>query len=113
MVTSPTTVFPVIEEKAHVAAIAREQSNRRRRITPEAGRAIEKLGHAIDYLVDEYIHEGGTFTRNDAPLQAVEMLMAINRKIYFACSPMPTLGERWHVWLHGFMDSNKIKTLKP
>jgi hypothetical protein len=34
-------------------------------------------------------------------LQAVQMLMAINREIYLACPEVPTLGERWHAWLHG------------
>jgi hypothetical protein len=101
MATSPTTLFPTIEEKAPVAALARARSNHRRRITPEAGRAMERLGHAIDYLVDEYIHEGGEFRSNDAKLQAVEMLMAINREIYLACPELPTLGERCHAWLHG------------
>ncbi|MGP8253770.1 MAG: hypothetical protein ACLQHF_17210 [Terracidiphilus sp.] len=75
------------------------QTNRRRRIGTGAGHALEKLGHAIDYLTDEYIHEGGTFNRNDAKLQAVEMLMAINREIYFACPEVPTVGDRWRAWL--------------
>jgi hypothetical protein len=70
-------------------------------MSPQAGHALEKLGHAIEYLTDEYIHEGGTFNRRDAKLQAVEMLMAINRDIYAACPEVPTLGERWHAWLHG------------
>jgi hypothetical protein len=100
MVTSPTTVFPAIPG-APATTFARVQTNRPRRISPEAGHALEKLGHAIEYLTDEYIHEGGTFNSNDAQLQAVEMLMAINREIYFACPEVPTMGERWQAWIHG------------
>jgi hypothetical protein len=100
MATSPTSVFPGIHS-APVSARAQAGSNRRRYIGPQAGHALEKLGHAIDYLADEYIHEGGTFNRSDAKLQAVQMLMAVNREIYLACPEVPTLGERWHAWLHG------------
>jgi hypothetical protein len=92
--------FPAIEGRP-VTTLARARTDRRRRISMQAGQALEKLGHAIDYLTDEYIYEGGTFNRSDAKLQAVEMLMAINREIYFACPEVPTLGDRWYAWLHG------------
>jgi len=100
MVRSPTAAFLAFQS-APVTAFALERTNRRRRITPEAGHALEKLGHAIDYLTDEYIHNGGTFHSGDAELQAVEMLMAINHKVYFACPEVPTLGEQLHAWLSG------------
>lgn len=100
MVTS-TTVFPAIH-RAPVRTVAQVRTNRPRRISAEAGHALEKLGHAIEYLTDEYIHEGGTFNGSDAQLQAVEMLMAINREIYSACPEVPTMGDRWHAWLHGY-----------
>lgn len=100
MAISVTTEIPVAES-APVKTLAGVRTNRRRSISPEAGHALEKLGHAIDYLTDEYVHEGGTFSRSDAKLQAVELLMAINREIYFACPEAPTLGDRWRAWLHG------------
>jgi len=101
MVTSPATVFHPVE-RARVSTFAQIRTSRRRRISSEAGHAIEKLGHAIDYLADQYIHEGGIFNRHDPELQAVEMLMTINREIYFACPEVPSLGDRWHAWLRGF-----------
>ena len=39
-------------------------------------------------------------TAHDARLEAVQLLMGINRKIYFSCPPVPTLGERWRALLH-------------
>jgi hypothetical protein len=74
--------------------------NRRRRISPESGRALEILGHAIEYLTDEHIYEGGTFRLADPRVQAVMMMMERNREIYFACPVVPTLGERLMSWLH-------------
>jgi len=74
--------------------------SRRRQISPAAGRALEILSHAIEYLTDEYIHAGGTFTAHDAQVEAVQLLMGINREIYFDCPEAPTLGERWRALLH-------------
>ncbi len=73
---------------------------RRRRITPQAGRALEILGHAIEYLTDEFVHEGHAFTAKNSQLQAVQMLMALNRQVYFECPEIPTFGERCRSLLH-------------
>src|SRR3954463_2316421 len=72
---------------------------RRRRITPEAGHALQYLGHAIEYLADEYVHEGGLFSAHDPRLEAIQLLMACNRQIYFACPEVPTLGQRVRDWM--------------
>lgn len=72
----------------------------RRRISPQAGRALEILGHAIDYLTDEYVYAGSRFSARDPQLQAIQMLMALNRQIYFECPEVPSLAERFLAWLH-------------
>ena len=72
----------------------------RRRIPPEAGHALEILGHAIEYLSDEYVHAGRSFSARDGQVEAVQLLMAVNRQIYFACPEVPSLGERWRSLLH-------------
>lgn len=82
---------------------------RKRRITPQAGRGLEILGHAIEYLVDDHLDRNGTFTMDDGELTAVEMLMAANREIYFSCPVVPTLGERWAV----FLERLRIRRLHP
>ena len=73
---------------------------RRRRISFEAGHALELLGHAIEYLTDEYVHAGGDLTVRDPQLEAVQLLMALNRKIYSECPEIPNFGERCLTWLH-------------
>jgi hypothetical protein len=40
------------------------------------------------------VHEGGTFSPNTAQLQAVQLLMAVNRQVYFECPEIPPLSER-------------------
>ena len=74
-------------------------SHRRRRISPEAGHALEILGHAIEYLADEYVHKGDSFSGNDAQLKAMQLLMALNRQIYFECPVVPTFAERCRSFL--------------
>jgi hypothetical protein len=72
----------------------------RRRITPQAGHALEVLAHAIEYLADESVHERPGISDRDGRLEAVQMLMAVNRQIYFECPEMPTLGGRFRKLLH-------------
>jgi len=88
-----TTSFP-IAASAPAAALRRVGTSRRRRLDVQAGRALEILGHAIEYLTDELVHEGGSLSADDARVQAVQLLMALNRQVYYACPEEPTLAER-------------------
>ena len=76
------------------------QASRRRHITPQAGRALETLGHAIEYLTDEYLQEAEQVSAHDPNLQAVQILMALNRDIYYACPLQPTFTERLRGFFH-------------
>jgi len=98
MAASTTTCFGILATMP-VSTAVRQSSNRRRRITPQAGHALEILGHAIEYLTDEYVNEGGTLPMHSERLEAVQMLMERNRQIYFSCPEVPTLGERLHTIL--------------
>jgi len=72
----------------------------RRRISREAGRGLEILGHAIEYLADEYVHQGRSFSASDPQVKAIRILMAVNRQIYFECPVVPTMTERLRRFLH-------------
>jgi hypothetical protein len=69
-------------------------------MTPEAGRAIEVLGHAIEYLTDEAIHRGRDLTAGSPELEAVQLLMAINRQIYYECPEVVTVVARLRSMFH-------------
>ncbi|WP_420239912.1 hypothetical protein ACOBR2_10230 [Telmatobacter bradus] len=82
---------------APMAASVQEFSvpqNIRRRIDPRAGRALEILGHAIEYLTDEYVCETGSMQAPNGELDAVHLLMSLNRQIYAECPVQPTLEEK-------------------
>jgi hypothetical protein len=103
-----TTGIPAVPVQA-IAAIG-VRARVRRRISPQAGHALEILGHAIEYLTDEYVHEGGTFSAGDPRLEAIQILMSLNRQVYFACPEVPTLRERIRAWLHRGSAAGKTDT---
>jgi hypothetical protein len=99
MAATTTTGFSIPATAPSVRA-AHVPSNRRRRITPQAGRALDILAHAIEYLTDEFMHQDRAFIAKNEQLQAVQMLMALNRQVYFECPEIPTFGERCRALLH-------------
>lgn len=64
-----------------------------RRISPQAGMALEKLAHAIEYLMDEIEEAGGLRGENDPRGEALQVLMGRNREIYFACPEVRGWGD--------------------
>jgi len=99
MATSTTTCVPVAITSLSAPNIL-AGAKQRRRIDPKAGHALEILGHAIEYLADEFVHEGGSFSPHNGQLEAVRMLMALNRQIYFECPVVPSLSERFLAFVH-------------
>jgi len=98
MATSLTGVsIPVLAPDVTATEV---RARRKRRISQQSGHALEILGHAIEYLTDEYVQEGGLFSAHDPRLEAIQLIMARNRQVYFACPEVPTLGERVRAWLH-------------
>ena len=93
MAATTTTGF-LIPASAQAVSTAGTRPRRRRRITPEAGHALEILGHAIEYLTDEFVYAGGSFSARDPQVEAVQLLMSLNRKVYFECPEVPGFAER-------------------
>jgi hypothetical protein len=96
--TSVARVLPV-QMAAPVTVIGRGVM-RRRRISPDTGHALEILGHAVEYLTDEFIRAGGSVSPYDGQVQAVQMLMRLNRDIYLDCPEVPTFAHRVRALLH-------------
>lgn len=97
MSTQTTTVLTAGMAAAKAMPVTRQM--KRRSIDPRTGRALVILGHAIEYLTDEFVHEGGSFTANRGQIDAIQLLIASNRQIYMACPEAPTFRQ----WLHSFL----------
>ncbi len=96
--------------KTHVKPGAIVPVRRSRRLSPEAGKAIEKLGHAIDYLTDEFALDcmsagSRTLSCPNPRIAAIEMLMACNREIYLSSPEVLPLPERLHSMLRSLLPS--------
>jgi hypothetical protein len=85
---------PVLEGVT-VASPVSKAGTQRRSISPEAGRGLEILGHSIEYLTDEFVHDGLSVAEDNGRVQAIQLLMALNRQVYFSCPIKLTLGERF------------------
>jgi hypothetical protein len=62
-----------------------------RRPTREQGRALEILGHAIEYLIDSSAYAA---TLSPEDLGACHLLSTLSRTIYAESPVAPTLGSR-------------------
>ena len=80
---------------------AQPQQEVRRKANQQQGRALEVLGHAVEYLVDTRM------TRDDMQplllagpdLQAVQILMRLNRAVFSSCEEIVPLRRRLKKWL--------------
>jgi hypothetical protein len=97
MATTMTTGF-AIPASAKASSGARVHPIHRR-ITPQAGRALDIISHAIEYLTDEFLHQGLAYSARDPQMQAVQLLMALNRQIYSECPEVLTFGDRFRTLL--------------
>ena len=99
MAATSTSGLPIAASAPAIPSL-KPRTSRRRRIDARSGHALEILGHAIEYLTDEFVHQGGVLPGHNPQLEAVQLLMAVNRQVYFACPAVPTLGERCRALLH-------------
>jgi hypothetical protein len=70
------------------------------------GRALEKLGHAVEYLVDSrmaLIDEPAT----KADTEALDILMRLSRCVFFECAEIVPVGRRLMAWVAGVTGGRK------
>jgi hypothetical protein len=73
-------------------------------LSPESGRALEILGHAIEYLADEYAHDlasKGALGSADPRVAAIQILKGLNRAIYYSGTETQPAFRRMRRWLLG------------
>ena len=90
----------VSEPRTSASAPVTDVAFRPRHISFKAARALEILGHAIEYLSDASCRDVSSGQENHAHLEPLQILMSLNHKIYFACPPARPLRERLRSFLH-------------
>ena len=76
----------------------------RRRLSPQAGRALEILSHAIEYLADEYAadpHHSGPLGSADPRVKAIQVLKTLNRSVYYSGTQVQPAFRRIRRWFIG------------
>lgn len=76
----------------------------RRQLSRESGRAVEILGHAIEYLADEYAadrSDKGPLGSADPRVEAIQVLKGLNRAIYLSGTEVQPAIQRFKQWLLG------------
>lgn len=84
----------------HAISSAQPHSGARRRIGFNEGRALETLGHAIQYLSDGCNATDLAFSCETGRLEAISTLIALNREIYLACPEITRWSDRLQRLLH-------------
>jgi hypothetical protein len=88
---------------APVHAVLKSGRAATRRVTPEAGHALETLGHAIEYLIDEMnlsLFRGTAEYEIAGKAEAIKELKSANLEVYFDCPAIEPSGMRAAVeWL--------------
>lgn len=72
-------------------------TGKRRIMTREQGRALETIGHAVDYLQDIYLHNGPDqeILGSDSPaMEAVRILVATRRELLNSLPLRETFSQR-------------------
>ena len=62
--------------------LATPSVNRRRHVDRRTARALKTLGHAIEYLAGEFLHDSVPPSGQKDRLQALQLLRTLNREIY-------------------------------
>ena len=73
-----------------------------RRLSRESAQGLEILGHAIEYLADEYAvdpADKGPLGNADPRIAAIQMLKALNRGVYFSGVEVQPVWQRIRLWL--------------
>ncbi len=109
----PTTMANILLHHIQVQPVADDPGNTRRdrtdshllrrRPNKPQGRALEILGHAIEYLVDQQLHCGSEDVSATIPLRifplqtgsaAIQILMRLSREVFAEC---PETGSAGHL----------------
>ena len=69
-----------------------------RRGTAEQGRALEALGHAVEYLVDSrlFLLDQAAVRSDD---EAVQIMMRLSRAVFAECPEVVSLRRKLHMWV--------------
>ena len=95
--TSPSLIsFELTRPKPNVSRIIR------RRPDQVQGLALERIGHAIEYLVDARMFTGDDFT-HAADAEAVQILSGLSRAVFAECPEIIPIRTKLRDWFRSHL----------
>ncbi len=70
----------------------------RRRGSLEQGRALEALGHAVEYVIDSRLFNANELNPRDEQ-EAVQILMRMSRAVFLECPEVVPVRRRLRQWI--------------
>lgn len=83
----------------------------RRRPDMLQGRALESLGHAIEYLIDSRMFEVGQ-SHTSADAEAVQILSRSSREVFATCPEIVPVHQRFKQWASDRLRSGSHHSLR-
>ena len=95
---APVFLFPGPMRQPDLPALRPAGASILRRGTAEQGRALEVLGHAIEYLVDSrlFVLDQAAVRSDD---EAVQIMMRMSRAVFAECPEVVSLRRRLRMWI--------------
>ncbi len=94
--TKPSLVpFELARARPKASSVVRRRPDR------VQGLALERIGHAIEYLVDARMFTGDDFTQA-ADAEAVQILSCLSRAVFAECTEIVPVRNRLRNWLGQF-----------
>jgi hypothetical protein len=97
------TLIASVPIAVSVSDVAKALPLRRRRITPERGRALEKLSHAIEYLVDEQFIEGCSSQASSDLSDSIHLLCGLRQQVYMDAPEIQPISAKLRLMLAGLL----------
>jgi hypothetical protein len=72
----------------------------------DQGRALESLGHAIEYLYDSQVYQSDNGVLSQGDMEAVQILMRLSREVFNECKEAsPVTANRGGIkhWLRNLL----------
>jgi hypothetical protein len=91
---------PAMQEQCEEKAEARLRLVEpvRRRGSAAQGRALETLGHAIEYLIDSQLWRGQDYRPKDDQ-EAIQILMRLSRAVFAECPEVISMRRQFTMWV--------------
>jgi hypothetical protein len=100
-----------VSSPATKTVLAAPETVVRRRPNLPQGRALETIGHAIEYLVDSRMFMSGEAT-SKADVEATRILMQASRTVFAECAEIVPLQRQLTQWMIAIMSRFHPVSLK-